>query len=374
MIINTKSPSIATVPSTGAYRTVIENIEVQDGPEDNNTFFKDEGKATQFISCAGGNRVTDYIMKDLSDVKYYGSETDSSSFIAGKMNSVAFNPEYEGKVGSTFDVRNFTNIYIGNNSVNNTGTTVACNTFLRGSNVSVNLGTVSPTPGQVLSSSDDDGKLQWKTAFNIYENNGWINSSTPAINLIPDNKLRTLYTQSGSYSDPTYNSTSVLFTRNGNPSFDIMYLYSGTRNATRTALNDDQSVVIGANSKTIATNPNNAGYKLLVHGKVKVKDEVYILNTAAHWADYVFAPEYKLKSLSEVESFINKNGHLPNMPSAKEIETNGIPMAEITTKQQEKIEELTLYIIEQDKKIEALQKMKEEMDSLKKLVEKLNKN
>jgi hypothetical protein len=153
-----------------------------------------------------------------------------------------------------------------------------------------------------------------------------------------------------------------------------MYLYSGTRNTAGTALNADQSVVIGANAKTIATNTNNAGYKLIVNGKVKVKDEVYILNTASHWADYVFEDDYKLKSLSEVEDFINKNVHLPNMPSAKEIETNGIPMAEITTKQQEKIEELTLYIIEQNKKIESLEKMREEMDSLKKLVEKLNKN
>ena len=92
-------------------------------------------------------------------------------------------------------------------------------------------------------------------------------------------------------------------------------------------------------------------YTLFVAGGL-LSEEVRI-NT--DWADYVFNDSYKLKSLNEVEEFINENGHLPNVPSAEEVEASGIEMGEITKIQQEKIEELTLYIIEQNKRIEALE-------------------
>ena len=69
------------------------------------------------------------------------------------------------------------------------------------------------------------------------------------------------------------------------------------------------------------------------------------------WADYVFKKDYSLKSLEEVEKHINEKGHLPNVPSAKEVVENGINVAEMDAKLLEKIEELTLYSIEQNKKI-----------------------
>jgi hypothetical protein len=70
--------------------------------------------------------------------------------------------------------------------------------------------------------------------------------------------------------------------------------------------------------------------------------------------DYVFAKNYTLKSLDEVEDFIKKNNHLPGIPSAKTIETNGLSVGEMQKMQMEKIEELTLYIIELKKEIEKL--------------------
>ena len=94
--------------------------------------------------------------------------------------------------------------------------------------------------------------------------------------------------------------------------------------------------------------------KLIVNGKVRVKDEVWVKPTGLVWADYVFQKEYKLMSLKEVEDYIKSNGHLPNMPSAREIEIEGIAMGEIINKQQEKIEELTLYLIEMKKEISML--------------------
>lgn len=58
------------------------------------------------------------------------------------------------------------------------------------------------------------------------------------------------------------------------------------------------------------------------------------------WADYVFSPNYKLESLKEVENFIVQNGHLKNVPSAKEVNENSLELGEMTKIQQEKIEEL----------------------------------
>ena len=69
-------------------------------------------------------------------------------------------------------------------------------------------------------------------------------------------------------------------------------------------------------------------------------------------ADYVFKPEYKLMPLSELEAFIQKNGHLPNLPTEAEVMENGVNLAEMNVKLLEKVEELTLYVIELEKKID----------------------
>ena len=81
-----------------------------------------------------------------------------------------------------------------------------------------------------------------------------------------------------------------------------------------------------------------------------------------NWPDYVFSKNYQLPSLEEVEKHIKENKHLPGIPTAKDIEEKGLPMAKVVTKQMEKIEELTLYLIEKEKEIETL---KEENRSLK---------
>ena len=69
------------------------------------------------------------------------------------------------------------------------------------------------------------------------------------------------------------------------------------------------------------------------------------------WPDYVFEKSYKLTPLIEVEKFIKLNGHLPNVPSAKTIESEGVKLGEMNKLLMEKVEELTLYLIEQNKKL-----------------------
>jgi hypothetical protein len=126
-------------------------------------------------------------------------------------------------------------------------------------------------------------------------------------------------------------------------------------------------VGIGGNSTTgFGSYPTEAGgipvstYQLFVKGGI-LTEEVRV-NSVANWADYVFNKDYNLKTLSEVETFIKENGHLPNVPSAAQVKEEGIELGNMAKIQQEKIEELTLYIIELNKKMEAQEKRLNEME------------
>ncbi len=100
---------------------------------------------------------------------------------------------------------------------------------------------------------------------------------------------------------------------------------------------------------------NPGAYKLAVNGNIRSKEVV----VETGWADFVFANDYQLRSLKDVEQFIKINNHLPDVPSAKEIQTNGLKVGEVQTKMMQKIEELTLYVIELKKEIELLKEKKD---------------
>lgn len=90
---------------------------------------------------------------------------------------------------------------------------------------------------------------------------------------------------------------------------------------------------------------NPGTWKLAVKGKIRAEE----VKVETNWADYVFAEGYDLPTLEEVEEHIKENGHLINIPSAEEVEANGIEIGQMNKLLLEKIEELTLYILEQDK-------------------------
>ena len=94
-------------------------------------------------------------------------------------------------------------------------------------------------------------------------------------------------------------------------------------------------------------------YKLYVEGGV-VAEEVKV-QLKIDWADYVFEPNYELPKLTEVEKAIQEEGKLPDFPSAATVKEEGLVMGEITTLQQEKIEELFLYVIALQKEVKANQ-------------------
>jgi hypothetical protein len=94
-----------------------------------------------------------------------------------------------------------------------------------------------------------------------------------------------------------------------------------------------------------ADSENYKDYLLWVQEGIVATD--FAITTLSQWPDYVFNKEYKLNSLNEVASFIKTNGHLPTMPSAKEIEKKGFTLSDMTQRTVKTVEELTLHAIEQ---------------------------
>lgn len=128
----------------------------------------------------------------------------------------------------------------------------------------------------------------------------------------------------------------------------------GTWGAERMRINSEGNVGIGTSA------PDE---KLTIKGKIHAQ-EVRVDLKGSLVPDYVFAPDYKLKSLQEVENYVKENSHLPEVPSAKEMEKNGLMLAEMNMTLLKKIEELTLYAIEQEKKSDKMIKYIESQDKL----------
>ncbi len=123
-----------------------------------------------------------------------------------------------------------------------------------------------------------------------------------------------------------------------------------------TATNSNDIYYSGGNVSigTLKTTAGQTDFMLSVAGNVRAESvEVSLKQT---WPDYVFNKDYKLNNLHEIEEYINKNKHLPNVPSEEEVKREGINLGEMDAILLRKIEELTLYVIQQQKQIEALEK------------------
>jgi hypothetical protein len=121
----------------------------------------------------------------------------------------------------------------------------------------------------------------------------------------------------------------------------------------RVFCNGTSRIFIASATGNVGIGTDNPTYKLSVLGNIRSTEVV----VETGWADYVFDKNYHLKSLDEVEKFIDQNKHLPGIPSAAEIKKNGLQLGETQKKMMEKIEELTLYIIELKKEITEIKKM-----------------
>ena len=150
---------------------------------------------------------------------------------------------------------------------------------------------------------------------------------------------------------------------NGEVTFkgDNGYLTIGASDSQTLMFNTDKNKLAfttnGTTHLTIQSNGNvgigttDSNYKLDVNGTIRANE--IIVNTTG--ADFVFAEDYQLRSLSEVKAFITENKHLPEIKSAQEMQENGVGINELQTQLLQKIEELTLYIIHQEERINALE-------------------
>lgn len=140
------------------------------------------------------------------------------------------------------------------------------------------------------------------------------------------------------YSDP---QNSTLFRADG----DNMNVY----------LNEGMGKVIVGSSAALYNCSGCTGYRLFV--KDGIKTEKIKVEIAANngWADYVLKENYQLMPLKDLENFINEKGHLPEVPTTQEAIKNGIELKEMNILLLKKIEELTLHLILQDKRITELE-------------------
>ena len=113
--------------------------------------------------------------------------------------------------------------------------------------------------------------------------------------------------------------------------------------------------------------PAGSFYKMAVGGGIITEKVRVATNGTPFWADFVFEPNFKLRPILELAEYIKLHKHLPDIPSTAEVTKNGIDLAETQALLLQKVEELTLYVIEQNKKIGDLEK-KLKRSSRKKLV------
>jgi hypothetical protein len=165
-------------------------------------------------------------------------------------------------------------------------------------------------------------------------------------------------------------SSGIYFTELGN----ILFQTAPTGAAGTALSNAIHSLVIhnsgqvGIGTSYTKTGFSDLNYKLFVEGAVRAR-KVTVDQVA--WPDYVFENNYSLPSLAEVERFIQLHKHLPGVPSAKEVETDGLDLGSNQAILLKKIEELTLYSIEQDKKIKVLETENEKLKTSVKLIDEL---
>lgn len=146
---------------------------------------------------------------------------------------------------------------------------------------------------------------------------------------------------------------------------------SGVNNACYDSVSWNRGLTMHTNGSVgIGTNPIS-GFMLAVNGGVACKNDMLITLTGISWPDYVFTPSYQLKPLLLLEREIDSLGYLPEMPSAEEVENNGLSVSKVTSTVVKKVEELTLYTIDQQKQLdelkrqnELLQKQNEELKAL----------
>lgn len=158
-----------------------------------------------------------------------------------------------------------------------------------------------------------------------------------------------IYRTPGAWSSPNYQQLKL--------SFDTGIILDPGSSYGKSYV-DVQGAGLRVTSGNVGIGTLNPDFKLTVNGKIKAEEIQVVVDVPA---DYVFEEDYNLKPLEEVEKFVKEHKHLPGMPDAQSLITNGWQVGEMNNKLLEKVEELTLYLIEIKKELDQVKKENTEM-------------
>ncbi len=190
---------------------------------------------------------------------------------------------------------------------------------------------------------------------NIYYNDGRVGIGT-------SNPLAKLQVQDGHIWSVVSSGGGVLVGEGAGPNEYGGYVWDSANNTLQFATASENVITFGHNNGTlermrIDTNGNvgigtaSPAYKLAVNGTIGCK-ELTVTNTG--WSDFVFEANYRLPPLEEIEAYISRNKHLPGIPTEAEVKEKGVSVGDISSKLLQKIEELTLYVIDLKKENNSL--------------------
>lgn len=265
--------------------------------------------------------------------------TPTSNQFSGMMNAYG-NSVYGGNLNVLSMGFDGANGIIDMAGTNNVGGPSLLINYYCGKNVAINVG---PNGGDVIMTSEYLGKVG-------------IGTNNPQTKLDVNGKIsvnnNTILLRSG---DDENHGLSYGNTPSINVNIDGPFLYGWGGGALGVNHNGVCTKVLNWNEYGqvgIGTD-DTKGYQFAVNGKM-IAEEI-VVKHYANWPDFVFAKEYGLMSLDKVEEHINKFQHLPNVTLEKEINENGISLGNMDEILLQKIEELTLYILEQNKRIAKLE-------------------
>jgi hypothetical protein len=281
---------------------------------------------TQKLSVTG--RLTIAPSGSTPDNAYNGNIVITKPASSGQYINLIRQGQYPWSIGTVYNSSQFA---IGKGESNDANFTNPY--FVISTQGNVGIGIAAPTPAYKL---DVAGKIQVQDELVVTKSDinigGTISLANPAKTESGQATVWRIFNMGGSYGN------SLQFW-----AYDNIGCTTGGLCNNRFTIMDDGRVGIGTSN--IPTN-----YKLAVAGKI-IAEEV-VVQLKSEWPDFVFKPDYRLMPLHQVEQFVKTNKHLPGIPSAAQVEEKGLSMGEMQNKLLQKIEELTLYMIEQQKQID----------------------